>query len=231
MVREGRRRCGAGAPRPGPRLRPDLVLYNHPVIRKLLPHLLILAALSGCALQTQRFDLVYKTSGQARGGRGEILLAKPFETHGSRKDKKGRTILGKMPVAGGGWLVTQHDIGEWIAGALSQELTEAGFAVRLVTALPEGVGAGLEVTIFRILVKHEATPWGSAAPSELGLRFKVFSEGAPVKTFSIDSRGDYSRTSSNFARQKSFSLRKALQVALEQAVPEIIRTLGGREEP
>ncbi|HEY3353934.1 MAG TPA: hypothetical protein VGQ83_11845 [Polyangia bacterium] len=179
--------------------------------------------LGGCLLMTQRFDLVYQRGVTATGGRGELLLARPIESHGLAKDGDGRWILGTTAM--GGNLVTQDDIGNWVAAALVEELGGAGYAVKPVATLPPGASRGLQVSIIRIAVKHEATGWGSAAPSKLALDFRLFKDGANVKGFVIEAKGDYSNTSANFARQKSLSLQKALQVALEQAVPEIVRTL------
>ena len=195
-------------------------LRSAALVGVLLPAVL----LGGCLYMIPtRTDLVYEKSGSATGGFGEIFVAKP-EHHLSR-DPEGWTIIGSNG-PGAKPILTQSDVSDWVAGALIQELSAAGYKPTAVTALPQGAPKGVTTNISRMWVTHEVTGWGAAAPSSLELEIRVVRGGVSVANLKVAAKGDFS---SNFptsmARQKAFSLQKALQEALAQAVPEIIKNL------
>lgn len=180
----------------------------------------------GCAFVDQRVELSYETVVNAKGGSGDVFIAKPKETHNLNKKSSGEWIIGTVKNTYGmktADVVTGNDIGDWIAGALLKELSLAGYNVIPVTELPEDVPKGIDITILRVFVDQDVGFWTVGAISDLQFTVELWKNGVKVKILNVSAKGD-ERDVMGTAQTKGISLKKALQSAMSQAVPEIIKT-------
>jgi putative transposon-encoded protein len=188
--------------------------------------LFLALAAGGCAFVDQKVDLSYQRTVNASGGSGEVFIAKPKEYHGLRK-KSNSWVIGTVKNTYGmktADVVTENDIGDWIVGALVEELSAAGYRTRTVTALPKDVSKGLDLTIVRVFVDQDPGFFTVGAISDVQFTVEIWRNGTKLKQLNIVAKGDH-RSGLGSAKTKAISLRKALQAAMLEAVPEIIKTL------
>lgn len=182
--------------------------------------------ISGCAFVDQKVDLSYETVVNAKGGSGDVFIAKPKEIHNLNKKPSGEWIIGTVKNTYGmktADVVTSNDIGDWITGALLKELNLAGYNVIPVKELPDDVPKGIDITILRVFVDQDVGFWTVGAISDLQFTIELWKNGVKVKIFNVSAKGD-ERDVLGTAQTKGISLKKALQSAMRQAVPEIITT-------
>lgn len=186
-----------------------------------------LLVLANCAFVDQKVDLSYEKVVNARGGSGEVFIAKPKNSHNLNRKPSGDWIIGTVKNTYGmktADVITSNDIGDWIVSALMQELTFAGYSVKPVTELPNDVSKGIDLTVLKVFVDQDPGFWTVGAISDLQFVVEAWKNGVKVKSFNVAAKGD-ERSMAGSAETKGVSLRKALQAAMQQAVPEIIRTM------
>jgi hypothetical protein len=86
------------------------------------------AEFAGCAFVDQRVDMSYERTVNASGGSGEVFIAKPKE-HQSLMKKSNAWIVGTVKNTLGmktADVITENNLGDWLVGALVQELNVAG---------------------------------------------------------------------------------------------------------
>lgn len=181
--------------------------------------------LAGCAFVDQRLDLTYEPVVRSPQGTGSVLLARP--------------VVAGVPRRGGDWLIgtarnaagartaevlTGSDVGDWLNSALLRELTNAGYQVEPAAALPAGVRQGILVTITTLSVDDEiqVADRVAGARADLAFALELWRDGAKVKTLNIHAQGGAQYGGFFSPAQKSLALKKALQSAMQQAVPEIV---------
>ncbi len=180
----------------------------------------------GCAFVDQKVDLAYERTVNARGGSGEVFIAKPKEHHNLNKKANG-LVIGTVKNAMGmktADVVTENNIGDWIVGALVQELSVAGYNTKTVSALPHDVSKGLDLTVLKVFVDQDPGFWTVGAISDVQFTVEIWKNSIKAKVLNIAAKGD-DRSMMGSAETKAISLRKAMQAAMQQAVPEIIKTL------
>uniref|UniRef100_A0A7C4EK99 Lipoprotein n=1 Tax=Thermodesulfovibrio aggregans TaxID=86166 RepID=A0A7C4EK99_9BACT len=183
--------------------------------------------LISCAFVDQKIDLTYERTVNAKGGSGEVFIAKPKNNTGLNKKPTGEWIIGTVKNTYGmktADVVTSNDIEDWIVKALMQELSFAGYTVTPVIELPEDVPKGIDLTILKVFVDQDVGFWTVGAISDVQFTVEIWKNGVKVKIFNVIAKGD-ERSIVGSAETKGISLRKALQSAMQQAVPEIIKTL------
>lgn len=188
---------------------------------------LALLALTNCAFVDQKVDLSYEKVVNARGGSGEVFIAKPKNSHNLNRKPSGDWIIGTVKNTYGmktADVITNNDIGDWIVGALMQELTFAGYSVKPVTELPNDVSKGIDLTVLKVFVDQDPGFWTVGAISDVQFMVEIWKNGVKIKSFNVAAKGD-ERSMAGTAETKGVSLRKAMQAAMQQAVPEIIKTL------
>lgn len=193
--------------------------------RRLAFLLLAVALLAGCAFVDQRLDLTYEPVVREVRGSGSVQLARP-EVAGVPKRGADWLIGGVRNAAGARTadVLTAGDVGDWLNGALLRELTNAGYRVEPVTTLPAGVRQGIKATVTTLFVDDEIQVADRVAGARADLSFSLdlWQAGAKVKTLQITARGGSQYGGLFSPEQKSQALRKALQSAMEQALPEIV---------
>jgi hypothetical protein len=121
-------------------------------------------------------------------------------------------------------VVTENNIGDWIVGALVQELSFAGYNTRTVSELPSDASKGIDLTVLKVFVDQDPGFWTVGAISDIQFTVEIWKNGIKAKVLNIAAKGD-ERSMAGTAETKGISLRKAMQAAMQQAVPEIIKTL------
>ncbi len=187
---------------------------------------LVLLASASCAFVDQKVDLSYERTVNARGGSGEVFIAKPKEQHSLVK-KSNSWVIGTVKNTMGmktADVVTENNIGDWIVGALVQELSFAGYNTRTVSELPNDASKGIDLTVLKVFVDQDPGFWTVGAISDIQFTVEIWKNGIKAKVLNIAAKGD-ERSMAGTAETKGISLRKAMQAAMQQAVPEIIKTL------
>lgn len=182
---------------------------------------------AGCAFVDERVDLTYERTVNAKGGTGEVYIAKPKDNTGLNKKPSGEIIIGTVKNTYGmktADVITSNDIGDWIVKAFMQELSFAGYTVIPVTELPDDVPKGIDLTILRVFVDQDPGFWTVGAISDIQFTVEIWKNGVKVKIINVMAKGD-ERSVMGSAETKGISLKKALQSAMQQAIPEIIKTL------
>lgn len=182
----------------------------------------------GCAFVDQRLDLTYAPLVSSVRVTGSVQLARP--------------VVAGVPKRGADWLIggvrnavgsrtadvlTGSDVGDWVNTALLRELTNAGYLVEPVTALSAGVRKGIQVTLTALSVDDEIQVADRVAGARADLAFSLdlWQAGVKVKTLNISAQGGAQYGGFFSPEQKSLALGKALQSAMQQAIPEIVGTL------
>lgn len=184
-------------------------------------------AYTSCAFVDQKVDLLYERTVNARGGSGQIFIAKPKEHQ--RLTKKSNTwVVGTVKNTLGmktADVITESNIGDWLVGALVQELSVAGYDTKTVSVLPDDVTKGLDLTVLKVFVESDPGFWTFGAISDVQFTVEIYKNGSKAKALNIVAKGDERSAVGGSAWTKGISFRKAMQAAMQQVVPEIIRTL------
>ena len=191
----------------------------------IIAFLLSCSTFLGCAFVDQKVDLTYERLLIASGGYGDLFIAKAKEQHNLERKGSG-VIIGTVKNTYGmktADVVTFDNVGDWIVNALSQELSSAGYNVKTVLVLPSDVIRGLNVTVLRLYVDQDPGFWTVGAITDLHFIVKAWRNGSKIKSFTLVAKGD-DRSVAGSPKTKGISLRKALQSAMKQVVPEIVKT-------
>lgn len=187
----------------------------------------LLFLMSGC-MPDFKVDLTYDRVVNATGGSGAILIAKPKDVSNLGRLPSGEWVLGTVKGSFGGKkfdIVTPTNVGDWIVSALTQELSFAGYHVNTVTELPEGVLKGIDLTILKVSVNHGGV-WKLGAVSDVQFRVDIVEKGIKTKSFNVLATGDERTLLVGVGvKNVGISLRKAMQIGMQQAVPEIIKSV------
>lgn len=183
--------------------------------------------LSSCAFVNQRVDLTYDKAVQASGGSGEVLISKPKINLILKKDSdwvigNARNPVGQKTAD----VVTGSNIGDWINGALIRELSDAGYKTKPVSAMPQSVSKGIEVTVNKLFVDDKLIQQDRVYGAETDLIFSldIWKDDNKVKTLNVTAKGGEKYHDYFSPEKKNVSLKKALQSAMQQVIPEIIKT-------
>ncbi len=129
---------------------------------------LALACVPGCAFIDQRLDLAYERGTTAVPGRGSGIVAITKPTGPELDVKNGQAIIGTVKNTYGmttAKAIANTPVQEWIMGALSTELTGAGYQVQSLDSLPANCPRGVEVRIVKVWVDQDPG-FGPLVPSE-----------------------------------------------------------------
>jgi hypothetical protein len=182
--------------------------------------LLFSGLLNGCAPLEKRVDLTYRQAVYGRGGSGEIFLARPvFEKQPDRLPG-GRVILG--PVKGTDTLiVTTDDVSQWVADALAQELSSAGYEVRRMPAVSARVSKGVALKVQNLSCNQTSDGLVLTTSTNIALAADVWKNGRVVKTLTA-SAGSEDQGLDRSGPVVAASLEKTLQSTMRELVPGII---------
>lgn len=193
-----------------------------------LIQLLVLVSLfiSGCGSVDKKVDLRYERLGGLKGGAGELYIARPVERHDIAKKPSGAFILGRIKGTEAD-IVTEDSISDWVMSALSEELTFAGYHVKVVPELPESPPKGIKVVIFKVIAEQEAGLVTIKSTTDLKISFELWKGKRNVRNLSVET-GAEEKGMDRSSEPINTALKKALQNAVQKAVPDIIKALEGQ---
>jgi len=207
-----------------------------PSIKKIMVPLLCLLGgglLAGCAFTGKMVELPYAPVVNAVGGGGELYLARSAEPASSEGKGRASWIVGVMKNNEGeriGDVVTGVPPGELLLHAFAEEFRSAGYAVKTVGALPAGAVAGINFNRLSIAMEQSTSLMKVDARSRVTVAAELWQNGKPVAT--LDYEAAYADSAvTNRDQLLQFTLEKAVQALMKQAVPEIIRKVGAAGKP
>lgn len=185
----------------------------------------LLAALAGCATVDEKIGLNYARQHHSLDRHsGEIFVSrvesKPYTQNGY-----GEWIIGSINNVHGvhqADLLSDRSLGEWITGAVLQELRQAGYTATATPTLPSTAARGIVVSDIDVVMNVNRGVASADMKHELKFNVSVFLNGIKAKTFSVASRDD--RTVPFFASKedKEKIMLQSLQDAMKQVIPDII---------
>jgi hypothetical protein len=193
-------------------------------IRGLMPRtlaFLLLFIAAGCVPLEKRVDLTYARFVNATGGSGELFVAEPVIKQNLAPLPSGRQIIGKAEDAD---VVIRESPVNWFRSALVDELSAAGYHVKAVAALPDGVSKGVKPTILALSADQTSNVLTVITVTEVKLEAQLWKNGQLAKTLTASAR-DQEEGMDRSSEPIRWALEKTLQRALQELVPDIIKDL------
>lgn len=169
----------------------------------------------------QRVDLTYGRAVNASGGSGQILIAQPVARYSTMPFTAGKQVLGKT---GEEDIFTQGNPSYWLLSALVEELSAAGYEVKTCQELPGNVTKGIKPAIVSLSARQSFHVFTISTIAEVKLEAQVFKDGRLIKTLAAGARDEYEGVDRS-SEPIRLSLEKTMQGALQELVPDIIKTL------
>jgi hypothetical protein len=183
---------------------------------------------TGCAVNGKMVELHYVPVANAVGGAGELYLAKPADPASSEGKVHAPWIVGVMKNNVGeqiGDVVTKVPPGELLLHAFAQEFGLAGYTVKTVGAIPTGTVTGINFSRLTIAMEQATSLMKVDARSRVTVVAELWQNGKQVAN--LDYEAAYADSAvTNRDHLLQFTLEKATQALMKQAVPEIIRKFG-----
>lgn len=182
---------------------------------------LLAVMVAGCATGNRKVTVLYQPVVHDGTGVGDLYLA---ESPGSVGRADIEWVVGTVKNSDGvalGDIVTPIAPADLAVDALKQELTAAGYKVSTVGSLPQQVAKGVVVTGTEIRLEDRSSLVKEEGTSRVKITLELWKNGTKLKKLSYES------SFSDFAVKDRESLlqatlQKALQDAMERAIPEII---------
>jgi len=193
------------------------------------PFLLAIALLAGgCATTDQKIDLIYESTGTAKGGYGDFyltqdaqLLTNSVKVLGEIRDRDGTRIAS---------ISTDVAPADLVLDAFIQEMEAAGYRVKYVKALPDGVKKGLRIAGVRLKLDEVTSRFDKDASCAVRLSVEPWRNGRPmgeqVYQAAYSSQSFWS-FGSDYRLLKRVML-KTLQDVMTQAAPEVVKAIEQR---
>lgn len=193
----------------------------------LVASLLLAAVLlaGGCATTDQKIDLIYESTGVAKGGYGDFfltrdaqLLTNSVKVLGEIKDRDGTRIAN---------VITDVAPADLVLDAFIQEMEAAGYRVKNVKELPAGVKKGLRIAGVRLRLDEVSSRLDKDASCSVRLAIEPWRDGTPMSeqvyqaAYSSQSFWSFG---SDYRLLKRVML-KTLQDVMTQASPAVVRMI------
>lgn len=186
--------------------------------------LLLLLAFSagGCATTDRKIDLIYESTGIAKGGSGDFFLSRDIQTLTS-----GVKVLGEIKNRDGVRIAninTDVEPSDLVLDAFIQEMEAAGYRVKNVKTLPVDVKKGLRIVGVKVRLDEVAGRFSNDASCSVKLSIEPWQNGNPLASreyeASYSSQSRYSFDNGN--RLLHGVLQKTLQELMTRAAPELV---------
>ena len=190
------------------------------LMSRALPFLLLLIA-TGCAPLEKRVDLTYQRFVNATGGSGQVFVAEPVMKQNLPELPSGKQVVGKAEDVD--VVITESPV-NWLLSALMQELSAAGYDVKTVPALPAGVSKGVQATVLALSANQSSNVLTVTTVTEVKLEAQLWKNGQIIKTLTAAAR-DQEEGMDRSSEPIRWALEKTLQRAMQELVPDIIKSL------
>jgi len=185
-----------------------------------LPLFLLIFAAS-CAQVEKRVDLTYGRFVNASGGAGQVFVAQPIEQYSVAALPAGKQVIGKAENAD---VVTKDNPATWLLSALAQELSAAGYEVKTVPNLPADASKGVKAAILALSANQSSKVLTITTVTEVKLEIQLWKNGQLINTLTAGAR-DQEEGLDRSAEPIRWALEKTLQRAMQELVPDIIKSL------
>ena len=190
------------------------------LMSRALPFLFLLIA-TGCAPLEKRVDLTYQSVVNATGGSGQVFVAEPVMKQRLPELPSGKQVVGKAENVD---VVIKERPVNWLLSALVHELSAAGYDVRTVPALPAGVSKGVQATVLALSANQSSNVLTITTVTEVKLEAQLWKNGRIIKTLTAAAR-DQEEGMDRSSEPIRWALEKTLQRAMQELVPDIIKSL------
>jgi hypothetical protein len=191
----------------------------------LLAALALGALLQGCATGDKRVDILYRPVAEAKGGSGDLYLVQGVRPAGGQAPGI-QWVLGSITKDDEklGNIVTDVAPANLVMDALNQELTRAGYRVLTTATVPSDAAKALSLTDVTLKLGDKHSVVKDDAECAVRMTVQPWRNGKVVSNLSYDAQ--YSETvASDRDKLLANTLQKTLQLLMNQAVPEIVKTL------
>ena len=120
-------------------------------------------------------------------------------------------------------VITESPV-NWLLSALVQELSAAGYDVKTAPALPAGVSKGVQATVLAISANQSSNVLTITTVTEVKLEAQLWKNGQVIKTLTAAAR-DQEEGMDRSSEPIRWALEKTLQRAMQELVPDIIKSL------
>ena len=183
--------------------------------------LLLVLIAAGCAPLEKRVNLTYQQSVSTTGGSGEVLIAEPVMKQDLAQLPSGKKIIGK---AGDTDLIISESPAHWLRSAIRQELSAAGYDVKIVATLPAGVSKGVKAILLSVSANQSSKVLTVVTVTEVRLEAELWKNGQLLKRLTASARDQEEGVDRSSEPIRS-ALEKTLQRALQELVPDIVKSL------
>ena len=189
---------------------------------------LFMTMAEGCAATEKYVNVLYQPSVYAGGGAGNLYL-----TAAGARSEPGKTVsakwkIGKVKDNDGnqtGDIVTTVAPVDLVLDAFNRELTNAGYKIIRVTALPDDVTKVISVDRTEIKMEDVSSIIKDEGTGRLTVSLELWKNGKKFKKLYYESGYSDSAFKGRDLLLQDI-LQKALQGIMEKAIPEIIKELG-----
>jgi len=181
-----------------------------------------------CAATEKYVNVLYQPSVYAGGGAGNLYLTAAGARSEPGKTVSTKWIIGKVKNNDGnetGDIVTTVAPGDLVLDAFNRELTNAGYKIIRVTALPDDVTKGISVDRAEIKMESVSSIIKDEGTGRLTVSLELWENGKKFKKLYYESGYSDSAFKGRDLLLHDI-LQKALQGIMEKAIPEIIKELG-----
>lgn len=192
-----------------------------------LPLFLIMltALLSGCAVVDQKINLAYKPADRPFGRNAGDVLVSRIDPVSQLRNTKGEWIVGALNNVYGvrqADLLSDLALGDWVTGALLQELKQAGYAAAYTATLPEGAARAIVISDINVKMNVNLGNISTETRHELKFNVDVLINGTKIKTLAVAARDNKTFPLNASQEDKERIMRNSLQDAMQQVVPDLI---------
>ncbi len=193
----------------------------------LLPLFLIMltALLSGCAVVDQKINLAYKPADRPLGRNSGDVLVSRIDSASQLRNTRGEWVVGALNNVYGvrqADLLSDLALGDWVTGALLQELKQAGYAAAYTATLPEGAARAVIISDINVKMNVNRGNISTETRQELKFNVDIILNGIKVKTLTVAARDSKTFPLDASQEDKERIMRNSLQDAMQQVIPDLI---------
>lgn len=187
--------------------------------------IMLIALLSGCAVVDQKINLVYKPVDRPLGrNSGEVLVSR-IDPDSQLRNTRGEWIVGALNNVYGvrqADLLSDLALGDWVTGALLQELKQAGYSAAYTGKLPDGAAKAIVISDINVKMNVNLGNISTETRHELKFNVDIMLNGLKVKTLSVAARDNKTFPLNASQEDKERIMRNSLQDAMQQVIPDLI---------
>jgi len=188
---------------------------------------LALLVVQGCAVTNQKVDLIYRPSGAARGGSGDVYLVRPQQ----KPAEQVQYVLGKITNRDGeqlGSVVSDLAPSDIAFDALSEELRGAGYRVIPTTSVPADADKALTLNAFTLSLDEVDAVVKQEAHGVARIKVEAWRNGKSTSVLGAESAYQESAPVTEKGTLLERTLQKTMELSMKNVVPDVVKQLESR---